>query len=147
MSEKKERSRQQLEVNTDEATLIWDEYKYRHEHCWKTIFKLTSAAVLLGMVPYLDVKLPPSFSYWLISPPLLAVALIGFAMLRMRRELYSLRQVKSIHRQRQSDLYSFSYDEAKQGTFDKHVWWYLGILLALATINIIVGAMHLLRIM
>jgi hypothetical protein len=71
-----------------EAELLWDEYKYRHEHCWKTLFRLTSAAVLLGLVPYLDVNLPHGLHYIRLGPPVLSVALIVFAMFRMRRELY-----------------------------------------------------------
>jgi hypothetical protein len=144
MSEKSEgeSSRQQSELSTDAAALIWDEYKYRHEHCWNTIFKLTSAAVLLGVIPYLDTKLPKEFGYWLLSAPVLAVALIGFGMLRMVRELSLLREVRSLHRERQGRLYGF-HSNGRQGTFDKHVWWYLGVLLFLATVNVVIAAVHL----
>jgi hypothetical protein len=133
---------QQSEMTTDAAALIWDEYKYRHEHCWKTIFKLTSAAVILGVIPYLDTKLPKEFWYWLLAPPVLAVALIGFGMLRMVKELSLLRDVKSLHRERQRRLYRF-HNDGRPATFDKHVWWYLGILLFLATVNVIVAAVRL----
>ena len=37
----------------DRQRLIRDEYKYRHEHIWATIFKLTFSAVLISVVPYL----------------------------------------------------------------------------------------------
>jgi len=143
MSEKSEgkSSRQQSELTTDAAKLIWDEYKYRHEHCWNTIFKLTSAAVLLGVIPYLDTKLPKEFGYWLLSAPVLAVALIGFGMLRMVRELSLLRDVRSLHRERQGRLYGFPSNG--QGSFDTHVWWYLGVLLFLATVNVVIAAVRL----
>ena len=144
MSEKREGedAQQNWICPPDEAELLWDEYKYRHEHCWKTIFQLTSASVLLGVVPYLDAKLPKVLAYWLLAPPILSVALIGFAMFRMRRELYLLRQVKSLHRDRQKCLYHFRHDGPK-GTFDKHVWWYLAVLLLLAIMNVIAGALYL----
>jgi hypothetical protein len=143
MSEKSEGSQQISELTNDnEAALIWDEYKYRHEHCWNTIFKLTSAAVLLGVVPYLDTKLHGWLVYWLLAPPVLAVALIRFGMLRMVRELSLLREVKSFHRERQRRLYRF-HSNGQQGTFDKHVWWYLRVLLLLATVNVVIGAVHL----
>jgi hypothetical protein len=125
--------------DSEEATLIWNEYQYRHEHCWKTIFKLTGSAVLLGVVPYLDANRPRVLGVWLISPPVLSVALIIFAMLRMRRELFRLRRVKAIHRKRQADLYNFPCDEAAGGTFETHVWGYLWILLALAAVNVMVA--------
>ncbi len=38
-------------TDTDEATLIWNEYQYRHEHCWKTIFRLTGALCCLAWFP------------------------------------------------------------------------------------------------
>jgi len=143
MSEKSEgkSSRRKWERTTDAAKLIWDEYRYRHEHCWNTIFKLTSAAVLLGVIPYLDTKLPKEFGYWLLSAPVLAVALIGFGMLRMVRELSLLRDVRSLHRERQGRLYGFPSNG--QGSFDTHVWWYLGVLLFLATVNVVIAAVRL----
>jgi hypothetical protein len=26
----------------ERAKLLWDEYKYRHAHCWRTVFQLTT---------------------------------------------------------------------------------------------------------
>jgi hypothetical protein len=144
MDEKNEIYEQKSKIITAEAELVWDEYKYRHEHCWKAIFQLTSAAVLLGVIPYLGDKLPKGLDYWLLSTPILAVFLIGFAMLRIQRELSLLSRVKSLHRQRQSDLYNFCHCAA-QGTFDKHIWWYLRILFVLATANVVISAVHLFR--
>ena len=128
-------------LSKDEPGLIWDEYKYRHQHCWNTIYKLTSAAVLLGVVPYLNAKLPQGLGYWLLSPPALAIALIAFAMLRMRRELLRLDQFKSRHRKHQQDLYGWPNESP--GHFNKHVWGYLGILLVLATANVVIATIHL----
>ncbi len=142
MNEKNESSEQKSDKDTGEAMLIWDEYKYRHEHCWKTVFQLTSAAVLLGVIPYLGDKIPKGLDYWLLSTPVLAVFLIGFAMLRLQRELSLLSRVKSLHRQRQDNLYNFCHC-ATQETFDKHIWWYLRILFVLATTNVIISAVHL----
>ena len=128
-------------VSADEASLIWDEYKYRHQHCWNTIFKLTGSAVGLGLVPYLDTTLQKGLGYWLLSPPLLAIALIGFGMLRFRHELRLLDQVKSVHRERQRALYAqqYQWQIELQSTFDRHVWSYLGILLVLAIVNAIIA--------
>ena len=83
-----------------------------------------------------------ALGYWLLAPPVLAVALIGSAMLRMRRELSLLSQVKSLHRQRQKRLYDFHRD-GRRGTFDQDVWLYLGVLLLLATTNVLVGTFYL----
>lgn len=49
MSEKSsEGSQQKSDLNSEQAALIWEEYKYRHEHCWKTIFRLTSGRSTTG---------------------------------------------------------------------------------------------------
>jgi len=134
------------DLASKEANLIWDEYKYRHTLCWSTVFKLTSAAVLLGVIPYLDTKLPNGFLYSLvlISPPILAVVLIRFGMLRIDRELNLLDQIKKYHRKRQRLLLGF-FKKDDEGSFDKHVRWYLRILIILAAVNVVVAAMHLFK--
>ena len=35
---------------------LWEEYKYRHDLCWRVLFRLTSAVVILAIVPYLYQK-------------------------------------------------------------------------------------------
>ena len=128
--------------DNDEATLIWNEYQYRHEHCWKTIFKLTGAAVLLGVVPYLDFQNARALGLWLISPPSLAVALILFAILRMRRELSLLSQVRGVHRERQRGLHGFTFPKTRLGSFSQHVTAYLWILFTLAAANVVIAVCH-----
>ena len=124
-----------------EADLIWDEYKYRHQHCWNTVFKLTGAAVLLGLVPYLEAKVPRNLGYWLLSPPILAIALIILGMLRMRRELLLLDQVRKLYRKRQHSLYGWHIEP--HTSFNKHVLFYLLFLLLLAIVNVAVAARYL----
>jgi len=127
----------------DEANRVWDEYKYRHEHCWKTLFQTTSAAVIMGIVPYLDS--PPraddKFKWVLVVPPLIAVALIVSAMVRMKEELLLLARVKERHRIRQKHHYGFS--DLGLGTFDRHVRLYLWILLTLGLGNLAISALWL----
>ena len=43
-------------MNQDEiemAKLYWEEYKYRHEHYWKSFFKFSYAIIFLLVIPYL----------------------------------------------------------------------------------------------
>jgi hypothetical protein len=128
----------------NDASLIWDEYKYRHEHCWATIYRLTGAAVVLGLVPYVATSSAWPLRYWLLAPPFLAISLIVIAMLRMHSELYLLRQVKERHRNHQEKLYDFVFPRVRwRGTFDLHVWSYLFVLLVLAGTNIAIAASHL----
>jgi len=128
---------------TEEAALIWEEYKYRHEHCWTTVFRLTSASVLLGVVPYLpnaDVK---HLRWWLLVPPVVAVGLIVFAWFRMLRELDLLGEVKDLHRKRQDELYPKAFTRPPS-SFTNHVKLYLLFLLSLAIVNVAVGAANIL---
>jgi len=142
-SENKPAQKQAVLLN-EEAGRIWDEYKYRHQHCWSTVFKLTSAAVLLGVVPYVETRLSGLFRYWLISTPLLAIALVVFGRLRMRRELFLLDQVKSRYRDHQKQLYGW-HNEPQTNGFTRDVRIYLTILLVLAVVNSFVASIYLLR--
>ncbi|CAN5889612.1 hypothetical protein BH18ACI4_BH18ACI4_01590 [soil metagenome] len=33
--------------------LLWEEYKYRHDLVWRVIFQLTTAIVVLSIIPYI----------------------------------------------------------------------------------------------
>ena len=42
----------ELEANFRRAELLWDEYKYRHGLCWRLLFQLTFAIVIISVIPY-----------------------------------------------------------------------------------------------
>ena len=81
--------------------LIWDEYKYRHEHVWATIFKLTFAAALISVTPYLHREIACVLGFSILLLPLLAFSLSVFGYVRMDRELRVLDTVKRRHRELQ----------------------------------------------
>jgi hypothetical protein len=123
---------------TDERlAIIWDEYKYRHEHCWRTIYSLTYATMLLGTLPYLDNLNSINLGVWLIAAPFAAISLIVFAIFRMKVELDLLKQVKGLHRENQRNMYCFDFkDTSFISQFDTHIWIYLGLLLLVSVANI-----------
>ena len=44
--------------------VLWNEYQYRHEHCWKKlVFQLTGAVVALAIVPYLNPDVAKALGY------------------------------------------------------------------------------------
>ena len=132
-------------MNPDEAKLLWDEYQYRHEHCWTTLFRLTAAAVVLGLAPYnADRDVMCSLGAWLLAPPSLALGLIAVGMLRMLSELRLLRQIRDCFRARQESVLRFRFPlKPWLLGFDAQVSFYLAILLLLSVLNLRLVTTHL----
>jgi hypothetical protein len=122
-------------INNAEAKLIWDEYKYRHEHVWKTIINLTAAVTALSIVPYLHDKAVCALDYIIIMSPILGVGLSGFGFLRLIKEIKRMDLVRDKYRKRQSDKFQFP---KLKSSFQIHVIVYLVFLLLLAVGNIAV---------
>ena len=122
-----------------EAQLVWDEYKYRHELVWNAIFRLTAAVVVMAVIPYSTERVVKALGWLVLASPLLGILLVGFGMLRLRRELRLLQVVKDVHRARQRlihpDLLNRE-DIDERGSFDLHVWLYLWALFALGVLNL-----------
>ena len=115
------------------AERIWDEYKHRHDLCWKLIFQFTIAAVVISIVPYVQANIAAKLSYTIILLPLLAVALTALGWQRLSREADILGVIRKKHR----ELQGLKYDD--QGTqFMDHLKLYFGCLFVLGCLNIIV---------
>ena len=122
--------------------VLWEEYKYRHDLCWRVIFRLTAAIVVLAIVPYVytDVvqSLQQEVQSWLVLVPLLAVGLVIFGIFLIANELAALQRVKDEYRQLQKErLFTEEHREDKIG-FGWFVFIYFGILFLLSTINLYV---------
>ena len=74
----------------EEAELVWDEYKYRHEHIWGTLYKLTFTVAFLSVVPYLRPAIAIHLYPWSLLPMLLASVLSIAGAVMIRRELVVL---------------------------------------------------------
>jgi len=118
------------------AERIWDEYKHRHDLCWKLIFQFTIAAVAISIVPYVQEDIAAKLKYWIILLPLLAVGFTGLGWKRLSREADLLRVIRDKHRDMQGLKYQ---DEETQ--FGKHVKWYFTGLFVLGVVNILVVAL------
>lgn len=124
--------------NTDleKAKLIWDEYKYRHEHCWKLIFQITAAVVAVSVIPFTNNEIASSLRYWIVALPALGFALTIFSMPRMSSELDLLDKIRQRHRELQADLQGIIYQK-RRSTFGWHVKLYLGALALISVVDIL----------
>ena len=120
-------------TNLEKAKLIWDEYKYRHEHCWKLIFQLTAAVVAVSVIPFTNDEIAKSLRYWIVALPALGFALILFSLPRMRNELDLLDMIRQRHRELQTDLHNINHKK-RHSTFSRDVKLYL---IALALVSVI----------
>jgi len=124
-------------TNLEKAKLIWDEYKYRHEHCWKLIFQITAAVVAVAIIPFTNDEIATSLGYWIVALPALGLALTLFALPRMSNELDLLDKIRRRHRELQADLQDIIYEE-RRSTFSRDVKLYFGALALLSIIDILV---------
>jgi hypothetical protein len=124
------------DAKLEKAKLIWDEYKYRHEHCWKLIFQITAAVVAVSVIPFTNTEVARSLRYWIVALPSLGLALILFSMPRMSSELDLLDKIRQRHRELQADLHGITYQK-RRSTFSWHVKLYLGALALISVVDIL----------
>jgi hypothetical protein len=123
-------------MKLEKAKLIWDEYKYRHEHCWKLIFQITAAVVALSVIPFTKDEITTSLGYWIVALPALGFALTLFSLRRMSHELDLLDKIRQRHRELQADLHGIVY-EARRSTFSRDVKLYLCALALISVVDIL----------
>jgi hypothetical protein len=130
------------DIPAQNAQVLWDEYKYRHELVWRVMLQITTAAVILSIAPYLAPKiLFPYLGLWLLAAPVLAFVLVSFSFGVVNNELNLLSTIRSTHRHLQHDLfrkYGLSY--SRQQTAHRIKVFanvYLGGLAMLSAANIV----------
>jgi len=125
------------DISLEEAHLIWDEYKYRHDLIWKHVIRSTIAVIALLTVSYSTaLEADPQL---IRVASLLAIFYIIFNFFVLNKELELLKNIKMLHRQRQNDLYKLHMDvdastKKKMGGFSMRVRVYLAGLFILAVI-------------
>lgn len=82
----------------DPHALLWDEYKYRHDHIWQKLFQITIAVVLLGSVPYLKPEVTQVLHKWILIAPLLGCILVLISLMLMHFELTLFSKIATAHR-------------------------------------------------
>jgi hypothetical protein len=85
---------------------VWAEYKYRHEHTWNTVFKLTLSVLAISVLPYTQQTVVCVIGKPILTLPFVAAVLSVFGSVVINRELRILARVRDVHRtlQRTTDL-------------------------------------------
>jgi hypothetical protein len=81
--------------NLEGFEVLWDEYKHRHDKVWRVIFQITTAAVVLSVIPYLNLEVVSGLVWWILLVPLLAVVLVRFAFLVIENEIHLLFRIRN----------------------------------------------------
>lgn len=109
-----------------EAQLIWEEYRYLHDLCWRLIFQITIAVVATLVIPYIRTDITDSVGLWILALPALALVLVLFSISRMKSELGILDKIRALHRERQGKLHHIPWKGS--GRFTRNVILYLSAL-------------------
>jgi hypothetical protein len=88
-----------------QADYLWKEYEYRHDLVWRLIFRLTTAVVILAVIPYIKEEITARLAGSILIVPFLAFALALFGVLVMMNELELLGRIKAKYRELQNKLF------------------------------------------
>jgi hypothetical protein len=121
---------------------IWDEYKYRHDLCWRLVFQLTTAVVVISVIPYIQKDVAATLQGWIGALPVIGIFLVLLGLARLRGEIELLDKVKTKHRELLCRNYGLRYPPTAEGFsrhfrgFKNHVTWYLVSLALLGVANV-----------
>ncbi|MBO1519308.1 hypothetical protein [Oceanisphaera pacifica] len=120
----------------DPHVLLWDEYKYRHDHIWQKLFQITIAVVLLGSVPYLKPEITQVLQEWILIAPLLGSMLALITLVLMHVELTLFAKIAGAHRAHQEELGIIEH--SRHNYFRYLVITYVSFLLLVSLANVAV---------
>lgn len=132
------------DTEREKLQFLWEEYRYRHDLCWRTVTQLTLCSTFLVALPYISPDVATGLKYWVLPLPGLAVALVIYGWLTMRNELHALDRVKTVYRRLQSNYLSSKFDERRpclDVSFNFLVLTFIGILAVLGIAAIAVTAL------
>jgi hypothetical protein len=94
-----------------EGSMLWDEYKYRHDLIWRHLIRSTLALVALVTVRYSTAFKP---TVWLVTVAwVMALGYWVVTLFAVEPELRLFKQIKNLHRERQT-LYFGLHGKTKQ---------------------------------
>lgn len=132
-----------LPLGPQDVQVLWEEYKHRHDLVWKVVLQITTAVVILSVVPYLAPNTVVSYLWWwVLAAPALAFALGLFSTVVMNNELSLLGKIRTAHRRLQGSIFGVHHDIPQKGPdlFRRYVKVYLIVLVVLSLINGLVCA-------
>jgi len=103
---------------SQQLTYLWTEYKYRHELCWKAVYKVVAAVIALAVIPYAYTLLTKDLRGWMLVPPAIGTVLAVFGIFVVNNELRLFAKVKIAHHNLQDQFLSsvFSEGDVKDAT-------------------------------
>ena len=124
------------ELNLRRAEQLWSEYQYRHDLNWNLVFRLTTAIVILAIIPYTQDEVTRVLGYWVLLVPCLGLLLGGVGLAKLSGELRLLDNVRELYRTLQDNL-CVRFHGDKKSTFTTWVKWYVRLLLLMALVNVV----------
>lgn len=121
----------------EKTKLLWEEYRYRHELCWKLIFQTTAAVVIILIIPFIKTEIMCAIHYWIIAVPLIALAFLFLIYRCLTRELLLLQKIRVKYRELQKKLYDIDHN-INDDMFSYNVKLYLVTLGLLSIIEVII---------
>jgi len=140
-----------------ELEYLWDEYKYRHDLCWRAIYQIVAAVAVLGTVPYLKDELTKVLQLWMLVPAVLVAVLAGFGISVLRNELdifaksklaYHILQNAFLSRwitnaeHKKFVMHEITEKTARWTLFDQYVVGVMVALLVLSVANVLFLTLH-----
>jgi len=119
----------------EDLKVLWEEYKYRHDLCWRIIFQITTAFVVLSVIPYVQTNVVRGLRNWVIAMPMLGILLVLFSLLVTLNELRIFYKVKTKYREIQSEKYGINHGRNWYIFTWFVVFYFLGML-AVGVINV-----------
>lgn len=138
--------------NVSDLKYLWDEYKYRHDLCWRAIYKIVTSVVLLSVIPYIRDELTKVLDGWMVIPPVLGVMLAAFGICMLRNELAIFAKSKLAHHTLQDAFlrqkitnedyskfvtHNLTDKTASRTKFDQYVTFFMVLLLLLSVGNVL----------
>jgi hypothetical protein len=114
MNETREKTqdRNKSSSGVESLSYLWSEYSYRHDHCWKTVFSITAAMVLLSVSPYIRNDLTRSLEWGANVAPMLSVAVAAYGIYVIIGELRLLGKIRLAYRHLQNHFYEQAISES-----------------------------------
>jgi uncharacterized membrane protein YjgN (DUF898 family) len=103
--------------STEELQYLWDEYKYRHDLCWRTVYRASFAVVFLAAIPYVRLDLAKALNFWMIIPTGLGVFVAVLSIFVVSNELERFGIIKDSYRELQNLFWSQIKNHDKEKKF------------------------------
>jgi hypothetical protein len=120
------------------ADHLWTEYQHRHTLVWSLVFRLTTAVVVLAVIPYTQVMVMNRIGVWILAPPIIGVVLGVVGFFRLKRELELFDHIRDLYRPLQDSLFPEfpEFHGDKKSRFKIWILVYIGLLTLLAAFNV-----------